>query len=312
MQLNRFRKQAARRPQTTFYRNLFHELGMDPKRLAIDDSGSQLRRRIPCGQTLTNSVTASSKPELRAMTTGTTGWPTSVYFSNDEVRLIVAITASHVLLRRFVDPDDIVQVCLSSRAIIALASVMGSCAYVGAPAYLAGLVELAHVLALLREQRSIPAKGRRQASWNIYPSHLGEVVEYGLAHNYRSEEFGLRRIIVGGELVTNGLKARAQKLFGAVSFEENHARLKPCPWRNAVFGGASPFRGFCWSDGADLTGRRWSGSAGATWPNRSHTLPTVSPKHSLAAVRHGGHRHSNRRTTELRTAGFPSHVATTW
>jgi hypothetical protein len=48
-----------------------------------------------------------------------------------------------------------------------------------------------------------------------YPSYLGELVECGLALGYRPTDFGLERIYVGGEVVTAGLKARSQQLFGA-------------------------------------------------------------------------------------------------
>jgi phenylacetate-coenzyme A ligase PaaK-like adenylate-forming protein len=231
MQLRRFRKQATRAAaNTSYYGEVFERSGIDPRRLAFDEIGDL---PITPKEALRNDpdafVNRAGKPQLRAMTTGTTGWPTSVYFSNDEVRLIVAITASHVLLRRFVDPDDIVQVCLSSRALIAVISVLGSCAKVGAPAYLAGLVEPAHVLGLLSERRSIPGKRPKASVMDIYPSHLGEVVEYGLRSGYGPDDFGLRRLIVGGEVVTAGLKARAQKLFGPVSFEENYATTETVP-----------------------------------------------------------------------------------
>ena len=35
-----------------------------------------------------------------------------------------------------------------------------------------------------------------------------------MAHGYRPADFGLERIFVGGEIVTEGLKARSQRLFG--------------------------------------------------------------------------------------------------
>jgi phenylacetate-coenzyme A ligase PaaK-like adenylate-forming protein len=231
MQLKRFRKQArAAAAHTRFYADLFVHSGIDPAHLRFDDiarlpvTPKDALRRDPDA-----FVSKTSRPALRAMTTGTTGWPTSVYFSNDEIRLIVAVTASHVLLRRFVDPDDIVQVCLSSRAIIALASVMGSCAKIGAPVYLAGLVDPAYVLGLLSERRSLPGKRPQASIMDIYPSHLGEVIEYGLRNGYRPKDFGLRRIIIGGEIVTEGLKARAQKLFGPVSFLENYTATEIVP-----------------------------------------------------------------------------------
>ena len=43
-------------------------------------------------------------------------------------------------------------------------------------------------------------------------SYLGELLDYGLAHHYQPADFGLERISVGGEIVTQGLKQRAELL----------------------------------------------------------------------------------------------------
>lgn len=230
--LKNFVKQAVlAQERTEFYEGLFPKAGLNPRHMRFEDIGRlpvTTKDSLRCNPDA--FLSRGSAPQLRVTTTGTTGWPTSVYFSEDELRIVVAVTTSHVLLRRFVDPDDIVQVCLSSRASIALAGVMGSCAKIGAPAYLAGLVAPATVLALLTERRSIPGKRRMTSVMDIYPSHLGEVVEYGLGNGFRPQDFGLRRLIVGGEVVTDGLKARARRLFGEeLSFEENFAMTETVP-----------------------------------------------------------------------------------
>jgi acyl-CoA synthetase (AMP-forming)/AMP-acid ligase II len=81
--------------------------------------------------------------------------------------------------------------------------------------YLAGVVEPAHALALLSEQRHLAGKKSRTSVLYTYPSYLGELIECGLSLGYRPHDFGLERIFVGGELVTAGLKARCQQLFGS-------------------------------------------------------------------------------------------------
>ncbi len=63
-----------------------------------------------------------------------------------------------------------------------------------------------------------------------YPSYLGELVEEGRRLGYSPSDFGLRRISVGGEIVTEGLKARARKLFGDhIEFESGYAMTESWP-----------------------------------------------------------------------------------
>src|SRR5262249_25000958 len=89
MQLRRFRGQAKRAARTTpYYQKLFSTLDVDPARFGQADVA-----RIP--HTPKDALRADSdafvrrgaKPILRTMTTGTTGWPTSVYFSACELRV---------------------------------------------------------------------------------------------------------------------------------------------------------------------------------------------------------------------------------
>ena len=50
-----------------------------------------------------------------------------------------------------------------------------------------------------------------------------------MAAGYRPADFGLERISVGGEVVTAGLKARAQQLFGPVAFIEGFGMTEIWP-----------------------------------------------------------------------------------
>jgi len=231
VEVKRFRKQAIRGARDTrFYGELFDELGLDPSRLTREQIASiPLTPKDALRHDPDAFVRRGAKPRLRAMTTGTTGWPTSVHFSDDEMRAIVAITSSHILLRQLVEPDDIVQVCISSRATLALHSVLGTCARIGAPAHIAGLVDPVHALSLLAEPRSIPGKRDKASVMNIYPSYLGELVECGRREGYGPSDFGLRRLVVGGEIVTEGLRERCTELFGDVDVVENYAMTEMVP-----------------------------------------------------------------------------------
>jgi phenylacetate-coenzyme A ligase PaaK-like adenylate-forming protein len=84
-------------------------------------------------------------------------------------------------------------------------------------------------VAQLREHHKLRGKKAQASYLNIYPSYLGQLVEYGLAAGYGPSDFGVERISVGGELVTAGLKARTQALFGPVRFSEGYGMTETWP-----------------------------------------------------------------------------------
>jgi phenylacetate-coenzyme A ligase PaaK-like adenylate-forming protein len=81
-------------------------------------------------------------PVLRAMITGTTGWPTSVNFSAYELRVIVALSALAMLFDSALGEEDVVQMNTSSRATLGNIGLAGACARIGALAYLTVVVEV--------------------------------------------------------------------------------------------------------------------------------------------------------------------------
>ncbi len=216
MQLRRFRSQARRAArETVYYQRLFERLGLDPRRLRLEDI-AQLPptakadvRRDPEA-----FVSRTAHPFLRALTTGTTGWPTSVTFSTYELQVYAALTAVSALFSGEITSEDLVQLSTSSRGTLGNISLAGACAHLGALVYLAGVTEPAHALALLSEQHHLVGKKPRTSVLYTYPSYLGALIECGLAQGYRSSDFGLERIFVGGEVVTEGLKMRSRHLFG--------------------------------------------------------------------------------------------------
>jgi phenylacetate-coenzyme A ligase PaaK-like adenylate-forming protein len=232
VQLRRFRKQATLAArETRYYASVFERAGVDPRRMTFDDIA-----RFPVtpkGDLRDDAdafVRSGAKPAIRATTTGTTGWPTSVYFSDHEIKTVVAFAAMSFMNQNLIEPDDVVQVNISSRAIIGVTGVTGACAKIGAPVYVAGAVSLAHTTALLTERTRLPGKRDRVSIMTTYPSYLGELVEYGLAHGYGPGDFGLRRIWAGGEVVTEGLKARVRELFGEVDIRENYGMTELVPF----------------------------------------------------------------------------------
>jgi phenylacetate-coenzyme A ligase PaaK-like adenylate-forming protein len=218
VQLRRFRAQAKRAArETAYYQRLFARLSLDPRRLKYEDIAVlPLTSKADLRHDPDAFISHSARPYLRALTTGTTGWPTSVSFSSYELRVYFALTAIALLMNSDLTPEDIVQVSTSSRGTLGNVCLAGACAHIGAQIYLAGVVEPAGALALLAEKRYAPGKKSRTSVLYTYPSYLGELIEYGLAQGYGPANFGLERVFVGGEIVTEGLKTRSERLFGDV------------------------------------------------------------------------------------------------
>jgi phenylacetate-CoA ligase len=231
VQLRRFRTQATRGArETTYYRRCFERLGLDPARLRFED----IARVPPTPKEALRAdpdafVRRTATPYFRAMTTGTTGKPTSVYFSEYEMCTYIALTAIAFLLEDRIDSDDIVQISASSRATLGNTCFAGACGRLGALVYLAGLMEPERTLSLLAEEHNLAGKKPQVSYMVTYPSYLGELVEYGLQQGYSPANFGLERISLGGETVSEGLKARVQQLFGFVEFDEGYGMTETWP-----------------------------------------------------------------------------------
>ena len=84
-------------------------------------------------------------------------------------------------------------------------------ARVGALAHLAGNLPAEAALDLLRLRRATPGH-RSQVSVAVFnPSTLGGIVEAARRQGLRPGDVGLRRISVGGEIVSAGLLRRAPR-----------------------------------------------------------------------------------------------------
>lgn len=232
VQIRRFRKQAVRAAQETeFYGSQFAALGIDPARLTDEDIA-----RIPITpkEALRNKpesfVRRGSHPAFRTTTTGTTGKPTSVYFTAREIQATGLLAAISFLQSSQITPEDIVQISTSSRATLGNTCFSQAIQRIGAVWYQTGLVDPVQALALLSEKHHLPGKKNRASFLNTYASYLGELVECGLNSGYGPKDFGLERVSVGGEIVTQGLKRRCQQLFGPVEFIQSYAMTETWPF----------------------------------------------------------------------------------
>lgn len=228
----RFRKQAIRAArETAYYVALFERLGLDPKKLAYDDIARlPLTPKEAVRGDAEAFVRRSARPVFRSTTTGTTGWPTSIAFSEAEMRASVALSAFSAMNAGIVRPDDIVQISTSSRALLGNLVEAGACARIGALVHMPGQLDPEFTLALLRERHRLPGRKERVSILGAYPSYVGELVETGLRLGFGPDDFGVERITSGGELVTAGLKRRARQLFGPVEVQEGFGMTEPWPF----------------------------------------------------------------------------------
>jgi phenylacetate-CoA ligase len=227
----RFRSQALRGArETEYYRKLFASLGVDPGEIDTDDIAAvpvtpkQALREDPEA-----FVRRTAKLGVRATTTGTTGWPTSVYFSHAELRAMSTLSSLGFLAQGLIAPDDLVQISISTRNALGVRSVAAAAAGIGAGLHVAGLIEPEHTLRLLAERHRHPGKKARVSVMSTYPSYLEQLVERGRRLGYGPDDFGLERVLSASEIVTEGLRRRAREVFGPIEIVQSYAMTELAP-----------------------------------------------------------------------------------
>jgi phenylacetate-coenzyme A ligase PaaK-like adenylate-forming protein len=233
VQLRRFRQQLRRGvEETAFYGQALAEWN-DPGRLKglgwEDLAALPVTTKQQVREQSDSFVRRGAPAVLSTTTTGTTGRPTKVSFTHRELRATALISALSMVNAGVLDESDIVQVCTSSRASLGNGAFAGAVTEIGAVLCPVGLVDPDLALRLLTERRRLPGRSERVTVLDAYPSYVGQLVERGTALGLGPDDFGLRRIMVGGELVTAGLKRRCQALFGPVCFEEGYGMTETWP-----------------------------------------------------------------------------------
>lgn len=203
--------------ETAWYRRRLDELGLRPADLTLDRMADLPPTPKPAVRALPEAfVSSRSTPVLQAWTTGTTGVPTAVWFSQYEIELATALGAVSFLLLHGFGPEDVVQLCVSSRSVLGVATTMGAFRLVGAASVLTGIVDPADALARLAAPVHLPGKKPQVTTLTANPSYLGALVQAAQRGGYGPEDFGVERIICGGEVLTDALRRRAEATFGAV------------------------------------------------------------------------------------------------
>lgn len=205
---------------TTYYRDRFDRACVKPDEISLSTldqlpvTPKEALRDLPEA-----FVDRRVRPWYRAETTGTTGVPTAVWFSRHEADLYGALTAISFLIDFGLGPGDVVQLNLSSLAYFGIHCVVRATALIGAAASSVGLVAPEVALARLASTAHVVGRQPRPTLLLTYSSYLGALVSAGEGLGYQASDFGLRQIMCGGELLTEGLRRRAERLFGATVVE---------------------------------------------------------------------------------------------
>jgi phenylacetate-coenzyme A ligase PaaK-like adenylate-forming protein len=201
---------------TAYYRHHFDRAGLCPDDINLSTLEQVPVTRKEALRDLPEAfVDQRVRPWYRAETTGTTGAPTAVWFSRHEADLLSAMTAISFLIDFELGAGDVVQLNLSSRAYFGIHCLANAAALIGAAACSVGLVAPEVALARLADTTHIVGKQPRPTLLITYSSYLGLLVALGESLGYHAGDFGLRQIMCGGEILTDGLRRRAERLFGA-------------------------------------------------------------------------------------------------
>jgi phenylacetate-CoA ligase len=149
---------------------------------------------------------ADVAPYLATRTTGTTGRPAEIWLSRYEMELWPAIGTLASVLRDDLRPTDVMQVSISSRATAAVHLDVACCRLVGAACRVLGTVPPDEALDSLCE--------RGVTLLETTPSYLAELEVVARLRGMGPNDFRLRRIDVGGEVLSTSLDLAVQETFG--------------------------------------------------------------------------------------------------
>ena len=221
---NRGLRRTARRlaAQSAFYGSRFAAAQVDPAKL--DVAGL---RAIPV--TVKRDLIdrpgdfrcADVPVYLATRTTGSTGRPAEVWLSRYEMELWPAMGALSSVLRDELRPGDVMQVSISSRATAAMHLAAASCRLAGAGCRLLGIVPPDDGLDAL-------AGGGATILFTC-PSYLAELVTAARRRGLGPGDFRLRRVTVGGEVLSPSLARAACQTLGVAQVEDSYSITEVIP-----------------------------------------------------------------------------------
>jgi phenylacetate-CoA ligase len=158
---------------------------------------------------------------LTTRTTGTTGTPAEIWLSRYEMELWPALGALASVLRDELRPGDVMQVNMSSRAIAANHLVAASCRLAQTGCRLLGIVPPDEALDSLTAGEA--------TILSTYPSFLAELVTAARRRGMGADDFQLRRITVGGEVLSPSVARAACGTLGVPQVDDNFTMTEVIP-----------------------------------------------------------------------------------
>ena len=194
--------------QSPFYRERFAAAGVDPGKLDLAGLGAvPVTLKADLIRQPADFLCTGATRQLATRTTGTTGTPAEIWLSKYEVDLWAALGALAAVIRDDLRPSDVMQVNVSSRATITVFLDAAVARLVGAGCRLLGIIPPDEALDNLT--------GGAATLWATCPSYLGQVEAAARRRGLGPGDFRLRRIDVGGEVLSPSLARAARETFGA-------------------------------------------------------------------------------------------------
>jgi phenylacetate-coenzyme A ligase PaaK-like adenylate-forming protein len=212
-------RQAAAR--TAYYDRRFRESGQDPAGVTAETLADAVAvtPKSALKSALFSFVSDRSAPVMMAHTTGTTGVPAGVWFSRYELDVVTTIDALSEMLTGGLRPRHVVGNFSSSRSALPTYDVQRTSLLVGNGCLQIGIVDPRIAVERLAAPLYLPGKERQITHMVINPSSLGAIVQEVERGAWSAADFGLERIFVGGEIMTQGLRERAREALGAPVLE---------------------------------------------------------------------------------------------
>src|SRR3954453_11016983 len=209
-----FQEQSLRRTarrlgrRSPHYRSVFSAAGIDPRRLTLESLAQlPLTTKADLLERGEHFLVEGARPAVATRTTGTTGRPAEIWVSRYEIELWAGLAALSGLLRDEIRPSDCMQINISSRATAAMQQNMTMCRLVGARSRPLGIVAPDESLdSLLSRTPTLLA---------TYPSYLAQLVKAARRRGLGPDDFRLRRIDCGGEVLSRTLSGAATETLGA-------------------------------------------------------------------------------------------------
>jgi phenylacetate-CoA ligase len=220
--------------ETTYYRRAMDQLGLRPKDLTLDRIAELPPTPKSALRVLPEAfVSSRADMALQAFTTGTTGTPTSCWFSEYELDLAAAYGALGMMINIGLGERDVLALCTSSRAVLGGHTLIRAARLAGVATVVGGVIDPAETLSRLATPVHVPRKKPKISALSVFPSYLSVLVQTGERLGYTAADFGVEKILCGGEILSDALRERTRDFFGA-EIEESYAMTEVFPFGGQV------------------------------------------------------------------------------